>query len=258
MLFLLSLWLTACGGFEEKRIRELMHEKGFGTRADGDATRENYVAGGDVILFTMSPQTYMQPEHERLFELVLKPQTVSIDGTIQIPYVGAVPVLGKTEAELQDLVRALLKPVFKTEIDIQARISSTGKVFYAFGETGIRGVVPLLPDLTVFEAMARVRWTDLANLGRVYLIRPDAETPLVMTVNVREMITTGYMASNFRIKEHDILYVPPTFLGLVARVLERLMRPVGLAVSALFGIARAQQAYDFVTGKYDFLPYYRF
>ena len=39
-LMLLAL-LTSCGSFEDKRIRELLHEKGFGSRADGEATREN-------------------------------------------------------------------------------------------------------------------------------------------------------------------------------------------------------------------------
>ena len=250
---LLCLCAAACGSFEQKRIREAMHEKGFGTQADGDATKENYVTGGDFILFTMSPSTYLQPDFERLFELAMRPQMVSIDGTILIPYVGPVSVLGKTEAELQSLVRTMLQPVFNRELDIQVRISSIGKVFYAFGEVPFRGAKPLLPDLTVFDAMARVGWSPLANIGRIYLIRPDAENPLVMSVNMREMITTGFMASNFRLKEHDIIYVPPTFLGLIARILERLMAPIGLAVQSLLGIARAQSAYDFVTGN---TPYY--
>lgn len=253
---LLLLCLAACGSFEQKRIRELMHEKGFGTVADGDATAENYVAGGDLILFTMSPATYMRPDFERLFELVLRPQQVSIDGTILIPYHGPVPVLGKTEAELQDLVRTLLRPVFNKEIDLQVRISSIGKFFFAFGEVPIRGPKPMLADLTVFEALARVGWTPLANLGRIYLIRPDAENPLVMSVNMREMITTGYMAANFRMKEHDIIYIPPTFLGLVARMLERLLAPIGLAVQALLGIADARSAYNYLTGSSPY--YYRF
>lgn len=255
---LLCLCLCACGGFEQKRIRELMKEKGFGTIADGDATHENYVAGGDVILFRMSPTTYMQPDHERLFELMLAPQSVAIDGTILIPYVGPVQVLGKTEAELQDLVRTMLRPIFNDPIDLQVRISSIGKHFFAFGEVGLRGTLPMQPDLTVFDALARVGWTPLANLGRIYLIRPDAENPLVMSVNMREMITTGLTNANFSMKENDIIYIPPTFLGLVARVLERLMAPIGLAVNALFGIARAQQAYDYVSGNNSSLIYYRF
>ena len=115
---LLCLCAAACGSFEQKRIRELQHEKGFGTQADGDATKENYVTGGDFILFTMSPSTYLQPDFERLFELAMRPQMVSIDGTILIPYVGPVLVLGKTEAELQSLVRTMLQPVFNRELDI--------------------------------------------------------------------------------------------------------------------------------------------
>lgn len=256
---LLCICLCACGGFEQKRIRELMVEKGFGTVADGDASVENYVAGGDLVLFSISPSTYLQPDYERLFELVLRPQQVAIDGTILIPYVGPVHVLGKTEAELQSMVQAMLRPVFTNPIDIQVRISSIGKNFFAFGEVGRRGVWPLLTDLTVFEALARIGWTPLANLGRVYLIRPDAENPLVMQVNMREMITTGNMASNYHVREHDIILIPPTFLGLVARILERLTTPIALAVQTLFGLAQAQNAYDYVSGRSDNpFFYYRF
>ena len=47
--------LASCGSYEDKRIRELMNEKGFGSRAHGDATRENYLGGFDVVQFIVPP-----------------------------------------------------------------------------------------------------------------------------------------------------------------------------------------------------------
>ncbi len=47
--------LAACGSYEDKRIRELLPEKGFGARASGDATVENYVGGRDIIQFLLPP-----------------------------------------------------------------------------------------------------------------------------------------------------------------------------------------------------------
>ncbi len=248
---LLPLWLCACGGYEDKRIRELMHEKGFGTRADGNATLETYVAGGDAVEFTLSPVAWQQPDAEKLF-LLTRPQAVGIDGTILIPYVGPVQVLGKTEAELAQLVKSLLRPIFPFEVDVQARVRNLGKVYYAFGETQKRGVIGLdKADLTLLEAVARIGWTDLANIGRVYLIKPDAENPLVLVVNLREMVHTGLTATNFRVKENDIIYIPPTFLGMVARIIERLLSPVALAVQTVLGVARIRWAYEVASGEVD-------
>ena len=48
--------------------------------------------------------------------------------------------------------------------------------------------------------------TPLANLGRVKVIKPDAQNPLVLVVNVREMIETGVTTFNVRIDDNDIIY----------------------------------------------------
>lgn len=253
VLCLVACCLAACGSYEEKRLRELMVEKGFGTRAQGDATVEEYVGGRDQIAFQMDPKAFMRPDAERLYYLS-SPQAVALDGTIVVPYVGSVYVLGKTQQELTDLVRSLLLPVFNQNIDMEARILSQ-KFFFSFGETGLKGMHLMRPDLTLFEAIATVRWTNLANLGRVYLIRPDAEHPLVMEVNFRDMVF-GDTMRNFRLRENDVVYIPPTFLGLLARILERILQPVALAVQTLLGIANVTSAYDYLRGDSPY--YYRF
>src|SRR5262245_27943707 len=202
---------AACGTFEEKRIRELTHEKGFGSKAQGDATVENYVAGGDMVHFLMPPDVYQHPAARELYRLTL-PQRVSLDGRIQIPYVGAVPVLGLTEAQLTTFVKGLLRSVFNRQIDLQADIIGESKNIYAFGETRMKGVVPMVAigaDATILKATASIGWTGLANLSRVYLIRPDAEHPLQVEVNLHEMSTTRYTAQTIPNRENDHTYNPP-------------------------------------------------
>jgi protein involved in polysaccharide export with SLBB domain len=247
--------LCACGSFEDKRIRELLQEKGFGSRASGDATRENYIGGRDQIQFLVSPLALTNPALPRLAELTV-PQPVAIDGTIFVPYVGPVYVLGKTEAEAAALVSAQLRAVgISEDLGIQARMRVSEKWFYAVGETRRKGPVVMQPDLTVWDAMFTVGWTPLANLGRVYLIRPDAEHPLVVDLNFREMITTGLTISNLPMRERDVIYVPPTFLGVLARLLERLLQPIGIAVQAALGLADIQWAFDVLSGD---ASYYRY
>ncbi|MBL8751610.1 MAG: polysaccharide biosynthesis/export family protein [Planctomycetes bacterium] len=255
---LLPVLLVACGSFEDKRIRELMVEKGFGTRAAGDARHENYVSGRDQIQFLVPPTALTQDGAERLAELTAV-QPVGIDGTVFIPYVGPVYVLGKTEAELSTLVSTQLRSVLTFPVDVQARIlfNPAAKYFYAVGEVLLRGRIPLETDMTLWDAMFVVNWTALANIGRVYLIRPDAEHPLIMDVNFREMVVSGVTQSNFAIRERDVLYVPPTFLGLIARLLARVLEPVRVAVVTVIGVAQIRTAYEFATGNENNV-YFRF
>lgn len=243
---------AACGSYEDRRLRELIHEKGFGTRAQGDATKENYVAGGDRVYFTVEPAALQTLSAQQLVYLT-QPQLVAIDGTIHIPYYGRLQALGKTESELSALVERVLQPSFPFAVDVEARILIDNKNIYAFGETALRGVVPMVgvgnADVTLLRAVATIGWTQLANIARVFLIRPDAEHPMVVEVNILEMITTGNTRYNLQLRENDIIYIPPTFLGLVARILERLLAPINLAVMTLFNVAQVRTSYEVATGQ---------
>jgi len=238
---------TSCGSIEEKRIRELLNEKGFGSRAQGVATYENYVSGGDAVVFYLEPSLLVQPGLEQL-ALLTNPQQVGIDGTIHIPYVGNVPVLGLTERELQDLVTQQLQGLYDVGIPVTARIVNQGKAFYVFGEALYKGRIPMVKgDLTMLEAIATVGTTPLANIGRIHLVRPDAQNPLVVEVNFREMVLTGNTTYNIVLQDNDILFVPPTFIGLLTRFIEKLLAPLNAVVGGLFGLASAKWSYRMLT-----------
>jgi protein involved in polysaccharide export with SLBB domain len=248
------LGLAACAGYEDQRIRQLLNEKGFGSRAEGVATAENYVAGGDRVQFLVEPNVYLQPGHEQLF-ILTQPQPIGIDGTIFVPYIGPVYVLGMKEQTLTDYISVMLDGVFAgTSIRVQARIISTGKGFYMFGEVvqAARFIPMTQGDVTILDVIAKAPITDLANLGRIKVIKPDAQDPLVIVVNVREMIESGNTTYNIRIDNNDIIYIPPTFFGQIARFLEKLLQPVGAVVRAAFGFATFRSTYDFLVGNSSF------
>lgn len=244
-----AVLLVSCSGVEEKRIRQLLNEKGFGSRSQGIAPLENYVAAGDQVVFLIEPSLLLLPGYEQL-ALLAAPQPIGLDGTILLPYVGAVPVLGLTEAELAVLVSDQLQGFFNRPIQVTARIGGFGKAIYAFGEIGGKGRLPMVKgDMTVFEFVATVGWTPLANLGRVRVVRPDAENPLAMTINFREMVQTGNMTWNVPLYNNDIVYIPPTFFGAITRFLQKLLEPVGAVVQVVFGVARIERSYDYITGR---------
>jgi protein involved in polysaccharide export with SLBB domain len=241
--------LASCTNYEEKRIRQLLNEKGFGTRAEGRATMENYVTGGDGVVFVVNPTVLASPGAEKLVVLS-QVQRVGLDGTILLPYVGPVMILGLTERELKRLVESQLTGLFNIDIRVEARIVNFGKFFYAFGEVLRKGRVPFLKaDLTLLEAITVIGPTALANMGKVRVIKPDAQNPLVVDVNVREMIMTGNTTYNLLIEENDFIYVPPTWIGGFSRFIEKLLQPIGVAVQSLLGLATIKASYDLLQGK---------
>jgi hypothetical protein len=239
--------LPACTTFEDSRVRQLLHEKGFGTRAQGVASAENFVTGGDQVQFIIDPNLYLQPGFEQLY-LLAQPQPVQIDGTILVPYVGSVYVLGLKEQELASLVGLQLEGLRSTPIQLQARIISTGKGFYMYGEveTAARYVPLTNGDLTLLDVVTRAPITDLANMGRVKVIKPDAQDPLVVVVNVREILETGNTTFNLRIGHQDIIYIPPTFLGHISRFIEKLLAPIGNVTRAALGLSFARSGIDYL------------
>lgn len=249
LLLTLLTSLTSCASYEEKAIRQLLNEKGFGTRAEGRATLENYVAGGDGIVFVMDPITLASPGAERLV-LLSQVQQVGLDGTILLPYVGPVMVLGLTERELKRLVESQLGTLFNLELRVEARIVDFGKAFFSFGEVGNKGRVRIAKaDLTLLEAVTLIQPTALANMGRVRLIKPDAENPQVIEVNIRQMIQTGNTRYNLPVEENDFIYIPPTWIGGLARFIEKLVQPIGVAVQSLIGLATIRASYDVLRGE---------
>ncbi len=247
-LLLLAL-LAACSSVEDKRIRELLHEKGFGTRAQGVAPTENYIAGGDVVQFLIDPIAQLTPGAEML-SLLSFAQPIGIDGTLLVPYIGPIPVLGLTEAELAALVMEQLQVTFKFPVKLLARIVvNAGKSIYVFGEAGPRRVPLTKPDITLIDFMTSISWSVLANLGRIRVTRPDAENPLQIEINLREMIDTGITKYNIRLQENDFIYVPPTFFGSITRFLQKLLEPLRVVVTSLFGLAQVEYTYDYLINR---------
>lgn len=242
-----------CASYEDQRIRQLMVEKGFGTLADGRASIENYVASGDAVQFLVPADVQGVPEAAQLV-ILAQPQQVGIDGTILIPYAGPVHVLGLTEAELSAQINSILQPLFNVAIDVQARIINRGKAFYAFGEVLQKGRIPMVKgDLTVMEVMSSLGWTQLANLGRINVIYPDAQNPQVVEVNFYEMALTGNTTWNLPVYNNTFIYVPPTIIGGIARFIQRALAPLQSVVQTIVGAAVAVNAYDVITGDAQFV-----
>lgn len=221
-LLLLAL-LAACSSAPDKRQLQYMNQEGFGKRYVGNAEEEDYISIGDQVIVS----DVLNPELESL-------QIVRIDGMILLPEVNEVPVAGYTRRELEAVLTERYSLYYK-ETDIVVDIVSRGKSFWVLGEVAQPGRKEFLGNQVVFEAvMEAVPERSSANIGRVMLVRGDPRDPLVLMVNIED-IMHGLTATNYEIKENDIVIVPATLLAEFGYFLEALLFPVRQVISSIGG-----------------------
>ena len=103
-------------------------------------------------------------------------QPVQPDGTIDLGVYGRPVVVGKTLAEVEVLVRELIKAKEKNAIAVTVRlISRPGEVFYVLGEVNAPGAFPVTGNDTVLSAITQAGGpTRKASEQNIVLSRPTA------------------------------------------------------------------------------------
>jgi len=214
--------LLLAGGFSacrstapDKRLLQYLNDDGFGNRYTGNAEEQNYVTIGDTVSIT-------DAYHLELTQS----QRVDVDGTVVLPEIGAVHVAGQTRSELEAFLVQKYSPYYE-QLDIDVKLGTSGKFYFVFGEVRQEGRKTFNGDLTIFEAvMEAAPDKRTANLGRVRLVRADPRDPLIINVNVGELLDTGDSTFNVHVQERDIIVVPPTVLAKLGYFLSDLIFPI--------------------------------
>jgi len=220
---LLLVGLVGClTSSPDKRVLQYLNTDGFGKRYTGNAEEENWVTIGDQVTFADTYNAELKGSGR-----------VEIDGTIMVPEAGPVHVAGLTRSEIEGLLTQKLSPYY-TQTDIKVQVGAQSKVYYVVGEVGAQGARPFPGDLTILEAVLAAGVPQYtANLGRVQLIRADPRDPMIIEVDITEMLKTGDSSFNIHVQELDILYVPPTILKQVADFISSLIVPFTSTLSSV-------------------------
>jgi protein involved in polysaccharide export with SLBB domain len=163
-------------------------------------------------------------------------------------------VAGLTRSEIEGLLTQKLSPYY-TETDIKVTIAAPSKFFYVVGEVGAQGPRPFKGDLTILEAVLGAGVPPYtANLGRVQLIRADPRDPMIIEVDITQMLRTGDSSFNVHVQELDILYIPPTILKQVADFISSLIVPftstLASVIQSIFLVNALNNGVYFGAGKF--------
>jgi polysaccharide biosynthesis/export protein len=171
------------------------------------ANYEYYVERGDMLQITVYDHPELtnpggnfnnNPENSGI--------TVENDGTIYYPYIGKVPVAGRTVDQIREAIAVPLAE-FITAPQVAVRVVRfNAKRAYITGQVNQPGpqTITNVP-MTVLDAIARAGGlADNANWHEVLLSRNGTETRL----SVYEMLNNGRLGQNMLLQHGDVLHVP--------------------------------------------------
>jgi polysaccharide export outer membrane protein len=82
------------------------------------------------------------------------------------------------------------------------------KRVYLVGEVLHPGPLPMLPNMTVLQALASAGFTQFANTKGIYVLRTDNGRQQKMPVNYRQLIKGDAVDQNIMLKPGDTIVVP--------------------------------------------------
>lgn len=135
--------------------------------------------------------------------------TVDRHGSIRIPYLGDVNVLGYTEKEIREKIESELGKFLKKPESFFVTVKLAGINFIVTGEVGSPGTINLSQNqVSIIDAIANAgEITPLGNRSNVTIIRKTLDG-----VNKYKLDFTKieiFESENFYIQPNDIIYVAP-------------------------------------------------
>jgi polysaccharide export outer membrane protein len=132
--------------------------------------------------------------------------TVNEDGTVEIPYLGAIPVVGKTLKETRILLETALAD-YVTDAAITVKL--VNRFVSVLGEVNRPGRYPIYQDqMNVFQALAMAGdMATYSNRYEVSIIRQTTKGSIVKEFDLtdRKLIDSEF----YFVKPNDVIYAKP-------------------------------------------------
>ncbi|MGA2923497.1 MAG: polysaccharide biosynthesis/export family protein [Candidatus Sulfotelmatobacter sp.] len=130
------------------------------------------------------------------------------DGKISLPLLNDVPAAGLTPMQLKDSITEKLKKYISDPRVTVVVTAMNSRRFFVTGEVGHSGPMPLLPDMTVLQALSAAGFTQFANVKGIYLLRIENGRQVKLPFNYKEVVKGNHPEQNIMLKPGDTVVVP--------------------------------------------------
>ena len=166
--------------------------------ASEPAASSDYVIGADDVLHI---SVWKEPDLSET--LPVRP-----DGKISMPLLNDVPAAGLTPLQLKDSITEKLKKyIADPRVTVVVTAMNSRRIFVT-GEVLHSGPMPLLPHMTMLQALSQAGFTQFANVKGIYLLRTQNGKQEKVPFNYKEVVKGNHPEQNMVLKPGDTLVVP--------------------------------------------------
>ena len=130
------------------------------------------------------------------------------DGKISLPLLDDVQAAGLTPLQLKESIKEKLKKyVSDPRVTVVVTAMNSQRI-YVLGEVTHTGAMPLLPHMTMLQALSSAGFTQFANLKAIYLLRTQDGQQTKIRFNYKDAIKGKEMDQNLVLRPGDTIVVP--------------------------------------------------
>jgi polysaccharide export outer membrane protein len=133
---------------------------------------------------------------------------VRSDGKISMPLLGDVTAAGMTPTALGDSITEKLKKfIADPRVTVVVTAMNSRRIFVT-GEVTHTGAMPLLPHMTMLQALAAAGFTQFAKVKGIYLLRTENGTQVKLPFNYKDVVRGKHPEENIALQPGDTVVVP--------------------------------------------------
>ena len=130
------------------------------------------------------------------------------DGKISLPLLDDVQAAGLTPKQLADSITVKLKKFLADPRVTVVVTQINSKRIYLVGEVVHVGATPMLPNMTVLQALSSAGLNQFANTKRIYVLRTENGKQQKLPVNYRKLVKGEQIEQNYLLQPGDTIVVP--------------------------------------------------
>jgi polysaccharide export outer membrane protein len=204
LLLVLSLGAWAQDTAKNKQEEKPAAPSGNQATEPGPPKEPTSVAGPDYVIGADDNlHISVWKEQELTNSLPVRP-----DGKISMPLLNDVQAAGLTPMQLAaSLTEKLKKFLADPRVTVVVTQMNSQRV-YVLGEVLHTGAIPLLPNMTVLQALATAGFTQFANTKAIYVLRTIEGKQQKLPFNYKQVVKGDDVAQNISLKPGDTIVVP--------------------------------------------------
>jgi len=130
------------------------------------------------------------------------------DGKISLPLLDDVQASGLTPKQLAESVTEKLKKYIADPRVTVVVTSINSKRIFLVGEVMHPGATPMLPNMTVLQALSSAGLSQFANIKRIYVLRTEDGKQQKLPVDYRKLVKGEHIEQNYLLQPGDTIVVP--------------------------------------------------